>query len=370
MKRREFVKMLTGGTMMFYAVALSEKPVEAKALGQEKRKTVNPDFISDDTREILRLASLAPSGHNTQPWLIQMIDSEHFTLSIDESRYLPEVDPDHRETLISMGCFLENLTLAAGNMGYRAEIDITAQESDDKEIAAVRLSQDEQFTYPVERMENRRTLRSGYAAEPIRTGDLDFLMDDDPDQWTYFSPDASQSAYIEKVTLEAFTQQTYRDSAQAELADWIRFSKREIKKQKDGLTPATMEMPWIARVITGMLYDEKNVMSESFRKTGIKSVEDQLAQYGGWLVLSAKDASPESLLEAGRRFQRLALKAREKNIAVHPMSQALEEKPWKDQVAEKLGIQGEVQFLLRVGYVNSYPEPVSPRRPVDWFVQA
>jgi hypothetical protein len=52
------------------------------------------------------------------------------------------------------------------------------------------------------------------------------------------------------------------------------------------------------------------------------------------------------------------------------MSQALEEEPWKAQVAEKLGIQGKVQFLLRVGYVDSYPEPVSPRRPVDWFVQA
>jgi len=25
------------------------------------------------------------------------------------------------------------------------------------------------------------------------------------------------------------------------------------------------------------------------------------------------------------------------------------------------------QFLLRVGYVDSYPEPVSLRRPVEWF---
>ena len=355
---------------MFYATVQSGNSLKAKETDGMKKKGLDSNVISNDTREILRLASLAPSGHNTQPWLVQMIEPEHFTLSIDESRYLPEVDPDHRETLISMGCFLENLSLAAGNLGYRAEIDIIAQKSDDKEIAAVHLSQDEQITYPVEWMENRRTLRSGYAAEPIRTGDLDFLTDSHSDHWIYFTPGSSQSEYIEKVTLAAFTQQTYRDSAQAELADWIRFSKKEIKEHKDGLTPATMEMPWVARVITGMFYDEKKVMSDSFRETGIKGVKDQLAQHGGWLILSSKDLSPESLLESGRRFQRLALKAREKNIAVHPMSQALEEDPWKDQVAEKLGIQGEVQFLLRVGYVDSYPEPVSPRRPVDWFVQA
>jgi len=27
------------------------------------------------------------------------------------------------------------------------------------------------------------------------------------------------------------------------------------------------------------------------------------------------------------------------------------------------------QFLLRVGYLKRYPEPVSLRRPVNWFVQ-
>ncbi|MBD3275776.1 MAG: nitroreductase, partial [Candidatus Marinimicrobia bacterium] len=210
MKRREFVKIFTGGTMMLYAVALSGKTVEVNETGQEKRKNIDPDFISDDTREILRLASMAPSGHNTQPWMIHMIDPEHFMLRIDKSRYLPEVDPEHRETLLSMGCFLENLSLAAGNLGYRAEIDITAQTIHDTEIAVVHLHQDEQVTYPVEWMENRRTLRSGFKGEEIRTRDLNFLTEDDSDHWTYFSPGSSQSAYIEKVTLEAFTQQTYR----------------------------------------------------------------------------------------------------------------------------------------------------------------
>lgn len=355
---------------MLYASVQMKNTLAAKETAQLPDETSPLDVISEDTHEILRLASLAPSGHNTQPWLVQIHDPEHFTLRIDESRYLPEVDPTHRETLISMGCFLENLTLAAGNLGYQASVGVIAENTDDTEIAQVKLTQDKQIKYPVEWIENRRTLRSGYSHEPIQPKDLHFLTEADASNWKYYAPNSRQSEYIENATLEAFTQQTYRDAAQAELADWIRFSRREIKEHQDGLTPATIEMPWIAKLITGMFYNEENVMSDSFRETGIKGVKDQLGQHGGWLVLTAEDSNPESLLESGRRFQRLALKAREKNIAVHPMSQALEEEPWKDQVAQDLDIQGEVQFLLRVGYVNSYSEPVSPRRPVDWFVQA
>jgi hypothetical protein len=27
------------------------------------------------------------------------------------------------------------------------------------------------------------------------------------------------------------------------------------------------------------------------------------------------------------------------------------------------------QFVLRVGYLDPYPDPVSPRRPVNWFLR-
>ena len=41
-----------------------------------------------------------------------------------------------------------------------------------------------------------------------------------------------------------------------------------------------------------------------------------------------------------------------------------------DQVAKELGLDGEVQWILRMGYLESYPAPVSLRMPVSWFIQA
>ena len=51
------------------------------------------------------------------------------------------------------------------------------------------------------------------------------------------------------------------------------------------------------------------------------------------------------------------------------MTQILEEAPFAQQVSGALGLAEPVQFLLRCGYVDAYPEPVAERRPVEWFVQ-
>ncbi len=72
----------------------------------------------------------------------------------------------------------------------------------------------------------------------------------------------------------------------------------------------------------------------------------------------------------------MALLARELNIAIHPMTQCLEEESGKKQIAANHQSGTIPQFLLRVGYLQRYPEPVSLPQPwglrnrVSWFVQS
>jgi hypothetical protein len=65
----------------------------------------------------------------------------------------------------------------------------------------------------------------------------------------------------------------------------------------------------------------------------------------------------------------LFLKVREKNIAIHPMTQILEEPSIHQSFNVSVGIIDPVQFILRTGYVKKYPDPVSLRRPVERFTQ-
>jgi hypothetical protein len=53
---------------------------------------------------------------------------------------------------------------------------------------------------------------------------------------------------------------------------------------------------------------------------------------------------------------------------MYAMTQMLEEKQGIEQIAGSHGSGFYPQFVLRVGYLETYPQPVSLRRPVDWFV--
>ena len=109
----------------------------------------------------------------------------------------------------------------------------------------------------------------------------------------------------------------------------------------------------------------KNVLEKSFQDNAIQIVKEQVESCGGWLIIASQNSSIKQLIHTGRLLQRIWLKASEKLIAIHPMTQMLEEPPWKNSIAAQLGVDSEVQFILRVGYVSDYLQPVSLRMPLS-----
>jgi hypothetical protein len=74
-------------------------------------------------------------------------------------------------------------------------------------------------------------------------------------------------------------------------------------------------------------------------------------------------------LETGKRLQRLWLKIRDKNIAIHPMTQIIEEAAKNQILNQAIGINKPIQFILRIGYLKNYPEPVTLRRDLNQFLR-
>lgn len=72
MNKRKFIG-IAGGTIIATGITtylLSDRSNFVRA--DLEPKIDNNKILKPDEREILFLASLAPSGHNTQPWLIQL----------------------------------------------------------------------------------------------------------------------------------------------------------------------------------------------------------------------------------------------------------------------------------------------------------
>ena len=77
-----------------------------------------PDYLF-----MIENACKAPSGHNTQPWLFKIRESE-IDIYPDFSKELPVVDPTHRELFVSLGCATENLCIAAQEKGYQPDVKV------------------------------------------------------------------------------------------------------------------------------------------------------------------------------------------------------------------------------------------------------
>jgi nitroreductase len=370
-KRRKFLGVASGTVLIIGGAGcvFSDKDNFVRDTANIKSSDkVPPNSIE---REILYLASLAPSGHNTQPWYVKYIEPYHWIVCNDKNKWLPAVDPTQRETILSIGAFLQNLEYAANNAGFDCQFELLASTNQDENIVEIKLTKSGSVSkFDINKIKKRRTVRSNYSSELLKKQDTDYLFHKESDFYNFIPNGAKEYRYLNEQTIAANRIQSYRDAAEKELSEWIRFSSKDAEKYRDGLTTGSTEINGIPGWVVRNFYDKSSVMKNNFRDKNIENVIQQVSQSAGWLVITSKDNSVVSLLETGKRFQRLFLKVREKGIAMHPMTQILEESSTNKKVNQSVGIKDNIQFIIRMGYIKNYPEPVSLRRPVDWFVRS
>ncbi len=362
---------IAGGAIVVASVTyylLSDKTNFVREDSKNQTKPIA--FLRPDERAILSLASLAPSGHNTQPWFVQYIEPYHWIIGNDKTRWLNGVDPTQRETMLSIGAFMQTLENAANSLGYKCAFNVLATHNQDENVVSVSLSKSGATAqYEVEKIRQRRTIRSNFLGDTLRQNDLADLTNGQADFLHFIPNNAHEYKLLNEQTIEANRVQAYRNAAQAELADWIRFSSKDVAMHCDGLTLAGMEITGLPAWYLRNFYGKKDVMKTGFRQQSIDKVKQQVATSAGWMLITSKGNTVNDLLETGMRMQRLFLDVRARNIAIHPMTQILEETTVIPSLHQSIGISDPVQFILRMGYVKSYPVPVSLRRPVESFVR-
>lgn len=113
-------------------------------------------------------AVLAPSSHNTQPWRFR-IGEKSIELWADRRRALPVNDPFDRELLISCGCALLNLRVAAAHAGL-APITESGARHDCDRLARITLPVGDSALADAELfgfIPLRRTYRHRFAEKPV-----------------------------------------------------------------------------------------------------------------------------------------------------------------------------------------------------------
>ncbi len=373
MNRREFIKT---GVITSSALLAAGTLIGVCSCGKSGDRQMPPDLtkirvsgLSPRAHKILYYASLAPSGHNSQPWRVKIINDTEWIIEYDNQRRLPVVDPENREVMLSLGAFLENLVISARTEGLEAHVSILASTAFDTQVARVRFESVSPVPYPLERIVKRRTLKSHMLPGELTGADIR-AFERQAGAMFYFPRKSAHARAMAQQAIENFNRQARNDLAQAEAAKWMRFSDKECEHHLDGLTVKGMEITGPAGWYVRHFMTPEDAMGKAFRKKGMEKTAKQALEGAGWIVITSSGNTVPDWIDAGRRFQKMALVARERQIAIHPMTQTLEEKEGRDHIRKNHQPGMIPQFMLRVGYVNRYPDPVSLRRPVDSFVTA
>ncbi len=331
---------------------------------------------TDPRKRALSYAVLAPNPHNQQPWLVTLEGQDSFTLSYDLGQMLPHTDPFNRQIVIGLGCFLELMRMAAASDGYRADVTLFPEGEpepvlDGRPIARVTLVKDGSVAASPLFAEvfNRRSNKEPFdMTKPVALEDMTSItgvVGDGAitgaihDQGSIETlKDLSWRAHL----IEVETPRTYMESV-----DVMRFGKAEINATPDGidLGGPFLEALNIAGILTR---EELSDMTSAAYSQGIDMYRDIIWSAMGYVYVATATNTRRDQIASGRDWIRMNLKANQLGIAIHPLSQALQEYPEMDalltELHETLGQQGSrVQMFARVGYGPALSP--SPRWPID-----
>jgi hypothetical protein len=339
-----------------------------------------PQRPTDDIRlRVLRYAVLAPSSHNSQPWLVQMTPNG-MNLFVDRSRLLPGADPSARQAHISQGTFLELLKIAAPQFGYRAEItcfpagEYANTAVEDQPVAAIALRPDPwAVTDPLfAEIPRRQTNRRAYNRhQPLSAAELATLRSAPGAEqriWRITDSEAEREA-VAGICKEAMAVEVSSPDRNRETAAWFRFSDRELQVKRDGFGMAQGGAEGIRKWIAETFVLSRQRAADpagAFAQGAISQAADQA---GSAPVFAALVGTTNTRLEqvlAGRAYARIHLTASRLGLAMQPFSQALEEYAQMTAVQRRLkqtlsvAEDQTIQMLFRLGHAR--PTTPGPRR--------
>lgn len=309
-------------------------------------------------KEIVRYATMAPSGHNTQCWRFRL-ENRSIAILPDLSRRTPVVDPDDHHLYVSLGCAVENLVLAAKAFGFIGNAQFSPTSGGPITVALEQSKSEESPLFKA--IPHRQCTRTDYDGKPLAPEELRLLEAAGTGNGVAVILLTEREA-IEKVleyVVQGNTMQINNPAFVSELESWIRFSDGEAIRTCDGLSFRTTGSPpaprWLGRLLFRAFYRVKPENDKYAR---------QIRSSAGIAVFVSDANDKVHWIEAGRCYERFALQAAVLGIRNSFVNQPVEESSLRPEFAKVLGL-GDRRPDLVVRFGRGQEMPRSLRRPVE-----
>ncbi|OBG60509.1 MULTISPECIES: NAD(P)H nitroreductase [unclassified Mycobacterium] len=310
-------------------------------------------------RTVLSLAARAPSVHNTQPWRWR-VDASSLHLYSDESRQLPNIDPDGRDLMLSCGAALHHCVVALAAVGWLSKVTRFPNPADPSHLAAIELSPHRADSVDIAlaaAIPRRRTDRRYYSSWPVPVGDVALMA-------ARAARSGVTLCQVEDLdNLREIVAQSVRDHLNqdylAELTAWSgRYaSVAGVPARNTPAPDPTAKIP--GRFFAGPVLP---MPAES------SAAEDNAVV----VALGTRNDDRLAQLRAGEATSVVLLTATSLGLASCPVTEPLEVPDTRAAVQSDIfGDSNYPQMLLRVGWapINADPLPATPRRELSEFVE-
>ena len=358
---------------MIATMSLSEP--EFQAWNVSERQFPKDGTKSEQLKFLLNYAILAPSSHNTQPWLFKIVGDDIIELYADRTRGLPLVDPMDRALTISCGAALSHLLIAIRHFGYAYELEIFP-DSNDKDLIS-RIIIDDRRKEPktdenalFEAITKRRTNRLKFEDSDLEDSLISRLSSvaiTDKEEtkgergkgitvWLHIARELDEKDSLADLIAEGDRIQLSDKRFRRELASWIHPNR---SRSKDG-------MPGYAFGYNDIMSHMGPFVLRTFDIGKGQAAKDrQLAAGSPTLaILGTKSDEPMDWLKTGMALSRILLAAQSDNIWSSFLNQPIEVPELRPKVQELVKEEGTgfPQIMLRMGYGKEIKP--TPRRSV------
>jgi nitroreductase len=310
----------------------------------------------DQVESVLRAALLAPSTHNTQPWLFRCT-SAGIELHADPGRTLPIVDTDQRELVMSCGAALFNLRVAIHSLGIHPATTLLPRRNEPDLLAVVRpfaaRPAEARVTRLARAIPHRHTNRSPFTPATVPSFLLGALRTAaelehawmpalDPDQRRGLH-DLVRTAHRAQLADPAF------------LEEWSQWTGPN-RTTRDGVLTYAAGVDPVANV--EWVFGDFDAHDGGNGHSTTTAEVDPLI-----VVIGSFDDERIDWLRAGQAMERVLLTATAAGLDASFISQPVEVRAVRADLRRLLGGGLWPQIVLRVGYGS--PVPWTPRRPLE-----
>lgn len=313
--------------------------------------------------DLVRYATLAPNGHNTQPWRFRLSD-KHIDILPDYSRRTPVVDPDDHHLFVSLGAAAENLSLASAARGQPGKLRFNEAEGGAIifEFENGPTAQSSLF----DAIPKRQSTRADYDRRSVSAADLNMLANAAavPGVDLVLLSDRPRIDGIRDLVVAGNNAQMADAAFVGELKSWLRFNPRQALRTGDGLYSAASGSPALPDWLGPCAFDFFSTAAAENN-----AYARQIGSSAGIAVFVGAGESPAHWMDVGRSCQRFALQATVLGLKQAFINQPVEVASHRPELAALVGLPGRrPDIVMRFGYGPTLPW--SPRRPVATVIAA